>query len=103
MSPQFLAPVTDRAEGDRKLLFVSENKGYIYLIDTNMNVQFTGAKTMDKNLYNSETTFIPLFKDIFIEHFINNYQNHLTKIEKMIEFRFRSRRNAPFDKFSESE
>ena len=45
--------VTDKADGDRKLLFVSENKGYIYLIDTNMNVQFTGAKTMDKNLYNS--------------------------------------------------
>lgn len=35
--------VTDKADGDRKLLFVDSN-GKVYLIDTNMNVQFTGCK-----------------------------------------------------------
>tara|TARA_B100001057_G_scaffold495728_1_gene595420 strand:- start:4818 stop:8315 length:3498 start_codon:yes stop_codon:yes gene_type:complete len=44
--------VTDKADGDRKLLYVSE-EGKIYLIDTNMNVSFTGAKTNEKTVYNS--------------------------------------------------
>lgn len=34
--------VTDKADGDRKLLYISSNNK-IYLIDTNMNVQYTGA------------------------------------------------------------
>lgn len=38
--------VTDKADGDRKLMFVDSN-GRIYLIDTNMNVQFTGCITKD--------------------------------------------------------
>ena len=36
--------VTDKADGDRKLLFISKI-GRIYLIDTNMQIQFTGAQT----------------------------------------------------------
>jgi len=44
--------VTDKADGDRKLLFVSEN-GNIYMIDTNMKVVFTGTKTAEKTLFNS--------------------------------------------------
>ena len=51
----------------------------------NFDIAICDVINSDSHLYNSETTFIPLFKDIFIEHFINNYQNHLTKIEKMIE------------------
>jgi hypothetical protein len=44
--------VTDKADGDRKLLFINdENK--IYLIDTNMNVQFTGAVTDNDKLKNT--------------------------------------------------
>lgn len=39
--------VTDKADGDRKLLFVAKNER-IYLIDTNMNVQFTGAMTQSQ-------------------------------------------------------
>jgi len=35
--------VTDKADGDRKLLYISK-EGRIYLIDTNMRVQFTGSK-----------------------------------------------------------
>ena len=35
--------VTDKADGERKLLFIKN--GRIYMIDMNMNVQFTGATT----------------------------------------------------------
>ena len=38
--------VTDKADGMRKLLYISK-EGKIYLIDTNMNIQFTGAITKD--------------------------------------------------------
>ena len=44
--------VTDKADGERKLLFISDN-GRIYMIDTNMNVIFTGTMTNEKTLYNS--------------------------------------------------
>ena len=44
--------VTDKADGDRKLLFISQN-GKIYLIDTNMNIQFTGSKTQNTELFNT--------------------------------------------------
>ena len=44
--------VTDKADGDRKLLFIS-NMGKIYLIDTNMNVLFVGSKTLEKTMFNS--------------------------------------------------
>lgn len=39
--------VTDKADGDRKLLYINK-EGRIYLIDTNMRVQFTGSK-VDRN------------------------------------------------------
>ena len=44
--------VTDKADGLRKLLYISKD-GSLYLIDTNMNVQFTGSNTDNKNLFNS--------------------------------------------------
>ena len=44
--------VTEKADGLRKLLFVSKI-GKIYLMDTNMNVQFTGMVTKHRNMYNS--------------------------------------------------
>jgi len=34
--------ITDKADGERKLLFISK-KGKIYLIDTNLSIQFTGC------------------------------------------------------------
>ena len=43
--------VTDKADGDRHLLYVN-NSGKIYLINTNMNIIFTGAKTMNKDCFN---------------------------------------------------
>ncbi len=42
--------VTDKADGQRKLLFVS-GSGKIYLIDTAMNIQFTGMICRDEKLY----------------------------------------------------
>lgn len=44
--------VTEKADGDRKLLYVTED-GKIYLIDTNMNVVFTGTRTNEKTIFNS--------------------------------------------------
>ena len=44
--------VTEKADGMRKLMYIAGN-GKIYLIDTNMNVQFTGALTKDVDLAHS--------------------------------------------------
>ena len=44
--------VTDKADGERRILYVSEN-GNIYLIDTNMNVIYTGTRTTEKTLFYS--------------------------------------------------
>jgi len=44
--------VTDKADGDRHLLYVN-NEGKIYLINMNMNVIFTGAKTFQERCFNS--------------------------------------------------
>jgi hypothetical protein len=45
--------VTDKADGDRKLLYIAPYNGKIYLINTNMSVQFTGAITKNKDLFNT--------------------------------------------------
>jgi hypothetical protein len=44
--------VTDKADGERRLLFINKD-GKIYMIDTNMNVIFTGSYCREKALYNS--------------------------------------------------
>ena len=44
--------VTDKADGERHLLYVN-NIGKIYLINTNMSVIFTGAKTFNKDSFNT--------------------------------------------------
>ena len=44
--------VTDKADGERKLLYIDE-AGKIYMIDTNMNVTFTGAKTNEKTIFDT--------------------------------------------------
>jgi SAM-dependent methyltransferase len=44
--------VTDKADGDRKLLFIAPN-GKIYLITTNMEIQFTGNVSKNKDLWNT--------------------------------------------------
>tara|TARA_X000000368_G_scaffold388346_1_gene349788 strand:- start:10124 stop:13747 length:3624 start_codon:yes stop_codon:yes gene_type:complete len=44
--------VTDKADGLRKLLFINNN-GKIYLINTLMDVEFTGAITEEKEVFNT--------------------------------------------------
>tara|TARA_B110000285_G_scaffold10629_1_gene10579 strand:+ start:828 stop:4940 length:4113 start_codon:yes stop_codon:yes gene_type:complete len=44
--------VTDKADGQRHLMVIS-GEGKIYLINTNMDVIFTGAKTQEKKCFNS--------------------------------------------------
>jgi len=44
--------VTDKADGQRHLMFISDD-GKIYLINTNMDVIFTGAKTNNNDCFNS--------------------------------------------------
>ena len=73
--------VTDKADGDRNLLFVN-NIGKIYLINTNMNILFTGCITTNPDcfdslldgeliLYDKVNTFINLFA-IFDIYFVKN-------------------------------
>ena len=44
--------VTEKADGERRLMFIS-SKGKCYVIDTNLNVQYTGTKTKKDILFNS--------------------------------------------------
>ena len=44
--------VTEKADGDRHLMFIS-NEGKIYLINTNMDIIFTGAKTANQECFNA--------------------------------------------------
>jgi SAM-dependent methyltransferase len=45
--------VTDKADGDRKLLFIAPKNGKIYLINTNMEIQFTGTFAKNQDLWNT--------------------------------------------------
>ena len=44
--------VTEKADGQRKLLFIAENGG-IYLININMKIQFVGIKCVNTELFNT--------------------------------------------------
>jgi len=44
--------VTDKADGERHLMYIS-NTGKIYLITTNMDIKFTGAKTTNEDCFNT--------------------------------------------------
>jgi hypothetical protein len=44
--------VTDKADGMRKLLYIN-NDGKIYLIPMSMNIEFTGCKTENKEIFNT--------------------------------------------------
>lgn len=44
--------VTDKADGERKMLYIAPN-GHMYMIDTNMNILFTGVVTRNKELFDS--------------------------------------------------
>ena len=44
--------VTDKADGERKLLFIAPN-GKIYLINNNLDVQFTGNVSKNRDIWNT--------------------------------------------------
>jgi hypothetical protein len=63
--------VTEKADGDRHLMYISNN-GKIYFINTNMDIKFSGAKTLNEDCFNT------LFDGELITHdkngeFINLY------------------------------
>lgn len=62
--------VTDKADGERHLLYIDVT-GKIYLINTNMNVIFTGAKTEYEKAYNT------IIDGELITH--NKYGNFINK------------------------
>jgi len=57
--------VTDKADGDRHLLFINK-KGKLYMIDKNMDIIFTGAMTANKQIFNT------IFDGEFIKYDKNN-------------------------------
>ena len=63
--------VTDKADGARHLMYIN-NKGNIYLINTNMNVIFTGAKSIEKEYFNSVLDGELIYHDK-VGKFINLY------------------------------
>jgi hypothetical protein len=63
--------VTDKADGERHLMFINSN-GKIYLINTNMNIIFTGVKTNNKDLFNTLLDGELIYHDKFGK-FINLY------------------------------
>ena len=65
--------VTDKADGHRHLLIVNET-GKIYLINTSMEVIFTGAKTENKDCFNT------ILDGELIEHDKNG--NYILQIQK---------------------
>lgn len=93
--------VTEKADGDRHLLYVN-NEGKIYLINMNMNVIFTGAKTTEEKCFNSlldgelilhnkKDQFINTFAAFDIYYVTNNdirarpFVKTITKAEKYFE------------------
>ena len=63
--------VTEKADGERHLMYIS-NTGKIYFISTNMDIKFSGAKTLNEDCFNT------LFDGELIAHdkngeFINLY------------------------------
>jgi len=80
--------VTDKADGERRLLFIGHT-GNMYLINTNMKILFTGAKTSNQTYFNSildgeiimhdkNGKYINLFA-IFDVYFVNkiNVRHHI--------------------------
>lgn len=76
--------VTDKADGERKLLYVSNN-GRIYLIDTNMNVQFTGSITKHESCCNSIMDG---------EHVLNDKQGNFINLFLCFDVYFENKNNT---------
>jgi hypothetical protein len=95
INPECLEPnirnsfvVTEKADGQRTLLYVTDT-GKIYLIDMNMKVMFTGAKTNNKDNFNclldgeliktnKKGDYINLYAAFDIYYYNNKDVRHLT-------------------------
>lgn len=84
--------VTDKADGDRHIMYISKS-GKIYLINTNMDIKFTGAKTYYEDCFNTlldgelithdkNGNFINLFAAFDIYYNKNKDIRHYTFIVK---------------------
>lgn len=81
--------VTDKADGTRKLLFV-DSDGRIYLIDTTMRVQFTGALTRNEKL----------FKTLLDgEHILHNKRGDFINLFAAFDIYFLSGKDVRAEKF----
>jgi hypothetical protein len=80
--------VTEKADGERHLLYISKI-GKIYLINTNMDVKFTGAKTSNEECFNllldgelilhdKKGEFINLYAAFDIYYYKNKDIRHFT-------------------------
>ena len=95
--------VTDKADGERNLMYISKT-GKIYLITTNMDIKFTGARTLNEDCFNTlfdgelishdkNGEFINLYAAFDIYFYKNKDVRHLTfllkeKEEDMYKSRF---------------
>ena len=92
--------VTDKADGDRKMLFVNET-GIIYLINTNLQVQFTGAISKNSTLFNTLIDGEHILHDKH-KRFINRYAafdiyfvgGNDVREREFVETSFQRKRNA---------
>ena len=76
--------VTDKADGMRKLMYIN-NDGKIYLINTFMNVEFTGCKTRVKELVNTL---------IDGEHILNNKKGEYINVFAAFDIYFLNGKNV---------
>jgi hypothetical protein len=81
--------VTDKADGLRKLLFI-DDVGDIYLINTNMNIEYTGYKTIDTELFNSilDGEHITLNKKKVPIHLFAAFDIYFLKLKDITPFPF---------------
>jgi len=92
--------VTEKADGSRSLLYINLS-GKIYLINTNLNIGFTGTQTKNNKLFNTIIDgelilhdkfgkYINLFMafDIYYINGINIRNKPFMKVEKITEYRY---------------
>jgi hypothetical protein len=91
ISKPFTFCVTEKADGERHLLFVSSD-GKIYLINTNMNIIFTGARTEENRCYNSL-----LDGELILHDKLGNFINMFVAFD-IYYYNYNDVRNRPFIK-----
>lgn len=84
--------VTEKADGERRLMFIS-SKGKCYFIDTNMNIQYIGAKTKKDTLfktiidgeyikYDKDSNLLLLYAAFDVYYIGNTDKRHYAFVDK---------------------